>query len=80
MKRKKPACPTLEEARTIKLIAIADGLMVTYVGGSPQYSTPTGDFIKTKLAERLIKNKWLVGDTGDSLFGDAPQRYRCRKP
>jgi hypothetical protein len=36
--------------------------------------------IATKLAERLIKNHRLVGDNGNSLFGDMPQRYRVLRP
>jgi hypothetical protein len=38
MRRRKAAGPSLADAHTLKLIAIADGLMVTYVNGQPQYT------------------------------------------
>jgi len=72
--------PNTAEARALRLIALHDGLLVTFVAGIPTYSTAAGVHVATHLAEQLIRNKWLIGDTDDAMFGARPQRYRCLRP
>jgi hypothetical protein len=70
---------TKTDAQIKEIIKTEDGLVVTY-GKKTQYSTAaSGVEVKPKIAQRMIRDGDLVGDTGDSLFGDTPQRY-CRAP
>jgi hypothetical protein len=79
--RMKRSQPNIKEVQTLRTIAVQDGLLVTYVDGKAHYSTARGIHINTKIAERLIQNRWVVGDDGDALFaGCRPQRYRCLRP
>lgn len=78
IKQRKQARPTEAEARAIKIIAVTGGLIVTHRSGHTEYTTPTGVKINPKIAERIIKAGWLIGDR-DSLFDCCPQRYRVRK-
>jgi hypothetical protein len=79
-KRKTPLRPSEAETRVLRLIALHRGLVCTNTCGGREYSTAQGVHISTPIAEKLIRNEWLVGQQESALFGARPQLYLARRP
>jgi hypothetical protein len=65
----------------VKLTFTEDGPQYAYDDGTPlPLRTSRADPDGTRQFQRMVENKWLIGDK-DSLFEDGtPQIYRARKP
>lgn len=71
---------TPRQTRVLNVIRASGGLVVTYVGGKPHYTTMDGEKISKKDTELFIETQWLIPDENDSLFGWMPQLYRVFEP
>ena len=78
---RKPILPTPEEVAILRRIAQGYAKL-TFTKDGPQYAYDDGTPIRAsrRRFNRMVENRWLVGDK-DSLFADGtPQIYRARKP
>ena len=86
----KPVLPTPQDVAILRRAALGY-IIVTHIDGKPQYNYEDGTPVTLRESHhdngqrhfnKLVAEKWLGGDSGDSLFPDDPQPqiYRARKP